>query len=63
MSDLTYWTQRLQEAEAELEAATKRTDVNEAARRLMRVKAELRALERQPATRRASGVGAPAASS
>jgi hypothetical protein len=44
MSDLAYWTRRLQEAERELDPATKRTEVNEAARRLLRVKAELRAL-------------------
>jgi hypothetical protein len=48
MNDLAYWTRRLQEAERELDAATRRSDVNEAARRLMRVKAELRALDKQP---------------
>jgi hypothetical protein len=47
MNDLAYWTRKLQEAERELDAATKRADVNAAARQLMRVKAELRAIEKQ----------------
>jgi Arc/MetJ family transcription regulator len=38
MNYLAYWTRKLQEAERELDAATKRADVNAAARRLMRVK-------------------------
>jgi hypothetical protein len=45
INDLAYWTKRLQQAERELEAATRRSDVNAAASRLMRVKAELKALE------------------
>jgi hypothetical protein len=47
MNDLAYWTRKLQEAERELDAAIRRTDVNAAARRLMRVKAELRAVEQK----------------
>jgi hypothetical protein len=55
MNDLTYWTKRLQEAEAELDAATRRTDVNAAAKRVQMAKAELRRLEQKakpPAARR-----------
>src|SRR5688572_18625596 len=37
MNDLVYWKRKLQEAERELEAATRRSDVNAAAKRLMRV--------------------------
>jgi hypothetical protein len=56
MSDLIYWTQRLQEAEAELEAATRRTDVNAAAKKLQLAKAELKRIEQKGAlTRQASG--------
>jgi hypothetical protein len=62
MSDRDYWTNKLREAERELDAANRRSDVNAAAKRLMRVKAELKALERTP-TRQASGVAVPAASS
>jgi hypothetical protein len=47
MNDLTYWSRRLQAAERELDAATKRSEVNLAARRYMRIKAELKALEQQ----------------
>jgi beta-glucosidase-like glycosyl hydrolase len=43
--DRTYWTKKLREAERELAAAKKRSDVNAAAQRLMRAKAELKALE------------------
>ena len=45
MTDREYWTNALRKAEAKLGAATRRTDVNAAARRLMRVKAELKRLE------------------
>jgi hypothetical protein len=62
MNDLAYWTQKLQEAERELEAATRRSDVNAAAKRVMLAKAELRRLEKAP-TRRGSGVAASPASS
>jgi hypothetical protein len=46
MSDREYWTKRLKEAEAELEAATRRSDVNAAAKKLQLAKAELKRLER-----------------
>jgi hypothetical protein len=42
MNDLAYWTKRLQEAERELDAATRRSDVNAAAKRVMLAKAELK---------------------
>ena len=42
MDDLIYWQTKLRDAEAELDAATRRCEVDAAARRLMRVKAELR---------------------
>jgi hypothetical protein len=44
MSDLDYWTAALKKAEQELDAATTRSAVNAAAQRLMRVKAELKAV-------------------
>jgi hypothetical protein len=44
MNDLAYWTNKLKEAERELEAATKRSEINAAAGRLMRIKAELKAI-------------------
>jgi hypothetical protein len=61
--DLKFWQKKLQEAERELDTATKRTHINAAAQRLMRIKAELKAVERKAPTRRASGDAAPAASS
>jgi hypothetical protein len=65
MNDLTYWTTKLQEAERDLEAATRRSDVNAAATRVMLAKAELKRLEQKTPTRRgrASGAATPAASS
>ena len=45
MDDLTYWTEKLRQAEQELDAARTRTEVNEAASRYQRAKAELKALE------------------
>jgi hypothetical protein len=45
MDDREYWTKQLREAEAELEVATRRSDVNAAAKRLQLVKAELKRLE------------------
>jgi hypothetical protein len=39
--DHAYWTKALQEAERELEAATTRTAVNAAAKKLQRARAEL----------------------
>jgi hypothetical protein len=41
MSDREYWTRQLQEAKRELEAATKRTEVDAAAKRLQHAKSEL----------------------
>ena len=63
MTDREYWTRKLQEAEGELEAATTRTGVNSATKRLMLAKAELKRLELKAPTRRASGAAARAASS
>ena len=40
-----YWLDVLREAETELEAATRRSDVNAAAKRLMLAKRELKRLE------------------
>jgi hypothetical protein len=45
-----YWTRQLREAEAELEAATRRSDANAAANRLQLVKAELKAARGSGAT-------------
>jgi hypothetical protein len=61
--DLKFWTKKLREAERELEAASRRTAINAAAGRLMRIKAELKALELKAPTRRPSGAAAQAASS
>jgi hypothetical protein len=63
MRDWEYWTKALRNAEQELAAATRRSDVNAAAKRLMRAKAELRRLEQQAPTRQASGVAVTAATS
>ena len=49
--DRDYWTKALREAERKLEAATTRTAVNTAAKKLQRAKAELKALEDVPAKR------------
>jgi multidrug efflux pump subunit AcrA (membrane-fusion protein) len=51
MDDREYWTKQLREAEAELDAATRRSDVDAAAKRLQRAKAELKALEAGSAKR------------
>jgi hypothetical protein len=48
-----YWTKMLREAEAELEAAKTRTEVDAAAKRLLEAKAELRELKDPPAPLRA----------
>jgi hypothetical protein len=53
MDDLAYWTKKLQEAERELEAATRRSDVNAAAKKLQRAKSELKALEADRPKRKA----------
>jgi hypothetical protein len=52
--DRAYWTKMLREAEDELEAARTRTEVEAAAKKLQKAKAELRELEdHQPAPLRA----------
>jgi hypothetical protein len=38
MTDREYWTKQLREAERELEAATERSEVNAAAKKLQRAK-------------------------
>ena len=43
--DRDYWTKALREAERELAASTRRSDVDAAARRVQRAKAALKALE------------------
>jgi hypothetical protein len=66
MDDREYWTRELREAEAALDAATRRSDINVAAKRLQLVKAELRRLEakanRRP-KRRSSRASGPAGAS
>ena len=62
MNDLAYWSDALRKAERELDAATTRTAINSAAGRLMRIKGELKALERKAPTRRASGAAREPAS-
>jgi hypothetical protein len=49
--DRDYWTMQLREAEQELAAAKRRTELNAAAKRLQRAKAELKALEAEAAKR------------
>jgi polyhydroxyalkanoate synthesis regulator phasin len=57
MDDRAYWQKELREAEQELDAATRRSDVDAAAKRLRRAKAELKTLEakQKRSTRRGSG--------
>jgi hypothetical protein len=43
--DREYWIKKLRDAEAELEAARRRSEVDDAAAKLQRAKTELRALE------------------
>ena len=43
--NLKFWQKALRQAERDLEAARKRSDVDAAAKRLMRAKAELKAFE------------------
>jgi hypothetical protein len=43
--DLKFWNKALREAERELDAATTRTALDAAARKLMRAKAELKRLQ------------------
>jgi hypothetical protein len=46
---LKFWTKALHEAERELDAATKCTELNEAAQKYMRAKAELKRLQQAAA--------------
>ena len=62
MWDTTFWTKKLEEAERELDAATRLADLNEAAKKLMRAKEALKRLDQQAPTRRGSGAAASAAS-
>ena len=48
MQDREYWTKKLRDAERELETAKKRSDVNAAAQKLQRARAELKGLEQAP---------------
>jgi hypothetical protein len=45
MDDLTYWTEKLRQAEQDLDAARTRTAVDEAVARYLGAKAELKARE------------------
>jgi hypothetical protein len=63
MRDRKYWTEAFRKAGQDLAAATRRGDVNAAAKRLMRAEAELRRLEQQAPTRQGSDVAVTAASS
>ena len=67
MSPVEYWTKVLREAEAELDAATRRTEVDAAAKKLQRVKAELKNLQAKaaprPNRRSSRGSGSAGASS
>jgi hypothetical protein len=47
--DRKYWTNKLREAEAELDAARGKTATDAAARKPMRIRAELKALGAPPA--------------
>jgi predicted ATPase len=61
-----YWAKELREAEAELAAARRRTELNAAAKRLQRAKAELKRLEAEQAEkpkRRATRGSRPAGDS
>jgi hypothetical protein len=51
MDDREYWTRQLREAEDELDAATRRSNVNAAAAKLQRARAALKALEAEAAER------------
>ena len=62
--DLEYWKKALREAERELEAATTRSAVNVAAKKVMRAKQELKRPEEPPAgraTRRRTSRGSASA--
>jgi hypothetical protein len=62
MDDLTYWTEKLSEAEQELDAARTRTAVGEAPARYQRAKVELKRLEAdRPAPKRRASRGSGSA--
>ena len=63
--DRDFWTKKLREAQAELDAARKRTEVIEAASKVMRAKEALKRLETERAEpkRRTSRASGPAVSS
>jgi multidrug resistance efflux pump len=66
MNPRDYWTRELREAEAELEVARKRTEVDAAAAKLQRAKAELKCLEAKadrPKQCSSRASGSPGASS
>jgi len=51
-SDLAYWTEFARKADAELKAATGRTALNAAAKKVMMAKRELKKLEQKGARQR-----------
>ena len=53
--DRDYWIKKLREAEAELEAARGKVATDAAARKLMRARAELKALNATPAEKPKAG--------
>jgi hypothetical protein len=55
MNDRDYWTAVLKGAEQQLDAATRRSDVNAAAARLMLAKTELKRIELSQPIRRLFG--------
>jgi hypothetical protein len=63
MDDLNYWTDKLREAEQELDAARTRTEVNAAAKKFQQAKAALKrlAIESAKRTRRLTSRGSRSA--
>lgn len=61
MRDRDYWPEAVRKAEQELAAATRPGDVNAAAKRLTRAKANLKWLQQQAPIRQACGVAVTAA--
>jgi hypothetical protein len=51
MDDVQFWTRKLREAEAELDAAKTRSALDTAAKKLQRARAALKALETEKAER------------
>jgi hypothetical protein len=65
-TELTYWTEKLRQAEQELDAARTRTALGEAARKFQQARAELKRLEmdrEQPKRRASRGSRSASASS